>query len=64
MPLCIGDDWLQKITCHQKILPIRVHLPWDKTFIHFEKLEEATEFGVWLQESEARAQEGYRTMRG
>jgi hypothetical protein len=64
IPLCIGDDWLQKIKCPLAVFPTKMHLQWDTAYINFERYIDATAFGAWLVASEAKAQEGYRTMRG
>lgn len=63
MPLCVGDDWHQTIKCPVATAPRFLHFQWDKVFIDYDRLQDAKEFGAWLEEAEARAQEGYRTMR-
>ena len=64
MPLCVGDDWMQKIKCEMDVAPSRIHLQWDKAMIHFERKSDAEEFAGWLKVSESKAREGYATMRG
>ena len=64
MPLCVGDDWHHKIVCPMKAMPTQLHLQWESASVHFENDEDACVFGAWLEEADARAREGYRTMRG
>lgn len=64
IPLCVGDDWLQKIKCDPALVPKTFHFQWDRVYITFSSKDKAEAFGAWLIESEARAQGCYETMRG
>lgn len=64
MPLCMGDDWFQKVNCLLPVKPIRVNIEKGHGCIHFKRYEDAATFGAWLIEGDAKVKEGYRTMRG
>ena len=64
MPLCMGDDWFQKVNCLLPVKPTRVNIKQGRGAIHFERYQDATAFGAWLIEGDAKVTEGFRTMRG
>jgi hypothetical protein len=64
MPLCMGDDWFQKVNCALTVMPTRVHIEEHKGSFHFERYQDAVAFGAWLIEGDAKVEEGFRTMKG
>lgn len=64
MPYCVGDDWCQVLRCPITAVPTQVQNQLDRMAIQFERQADAVEFCAWLVEAEAKAQHGYRTMRG
>jgi len=64
MPLCMGDDWFQKVNCLLPVKPTRVKIEQGRGCIHFERYQDAAAFGAWLVEGNKKVEEGFRTMRG
>lgn len=64
MPWCIGDDWGQVLRCPMSTVPTTVDFEGNEAVVHFDRQQDADEFGAWLIEAEKEAQQGYRTMRG
>lgn len=63
MPLCMGDDWLQKVRSNLKITPMDVVFSKDECHIQLETYADITKLGAWVIEAHQTSQEGYRTMR-
>jgi hypothetical protein len=64
MPLVMGDDWFQNVSCALTATPIRVHIENGRGCIHFARYQDVAAFGAWLIEANAMVEKGYRTMRG
>lgn len=64
MPLCQGDDWLQKVRSNLGIAPVDVVLGAGECRIQLETYAEVAKLGAWLMEAHQKSQDGYRTMTG
>lgn len=64
MPLCIGDDWLQKVRSNLGIAPVDVVFCERECHIQLETYADVTKLGAWLIEAHQQSQDGYLTMRG
>ena len=64
MPLCMGDDWLQKVRSNLGIVPVSVVFGKNECQIQMETYADVTKLGAWLITANQESQDGYRTMRG
>lgn len=64
MPLCVGDDWCQRVNCTLTPPPLHLYLQWDLAFVNFAQEQDALAFADWLAEAELKVQEGFRTRFG
>lgn len=64
MPLCMGDDWLQKVRSNLGIEPLDVVFSKGECRIQLETYADMAKFGEWLIDAHKKSQDGYRTMRG
>jgi hypothetical protein len=64
MTYCQGDDWGQVMRCPIAAVPTSFRFQSGQVTIMFQHQTVADEFGDWLIETEAKVQNGFRTMRG
>lgn len=64
MPLCMGDDWLQKVRSNLGIAPVDVVYGDRECHIKLETYADMTSLGAWLIEAQQQSKDGYLIMRG
>ncbi|KHE93628.1 hypothetical protein S225a_25330 [Candidatus Brocadiaceae bacterium S225] len=64
MPLCMGDDWMQKVNCPHSLCPTKVSSLSRAMDVEFELYRDVADFGAWLIEANIKVKHGFRTMRG